>query len=88
MQHSHTRNFNTTLKKVAECFEKIGWDKKLNELTELQVLGIVATIKSIESLIGSKNIFGKIPITKIIIINSVDSLLSSPNSSFKFGGRN
>ena len=48
MQHSHTRNFNTTLKKVAECFEKIGWNKKLNELTELQVLGIVATIKSIK----------------------------------------
>tara|TARA_R100001079_G_scaffold76170_1_gene40959 strand:- start:939 stop:1175 length:237 start_codon:yes stop_codon:yes gene_type:complete len=73
MQHSHTRNFNTTLKKVAECFEKIGWDKKLNELTELQVLGIVATIKSIKGFEDEYTEEGKLEFQQTLAnINELD----------------
>ena len=73
MQHSHTRNFNTTLKKVAECFEKIGWDKKLNELTELQVLGIVSTIKSIKGFEDEYTEEGKLEFQQTLAnINELD----------------
>tara|TARA_R100000773_G_C4218020_1_gene116477 strand:- start:1709 stop:1945 length:237 start_codon:yes stop_codon:yes gene_type:complete len=73
MQHSHTRNFNTTLKKVAECFEKIGWNKKLNELTELQVLGIVATIKSIKGFEDEYTEEGKLEFQQTLSnINELD----------------
>ena len=46
--HEHdNRNGHDTLKVLSEQFAKIGWDKKLQDLTEDQALAIIDAIKSV-----------------------------------------
>jgi hypothetical protein len=50
MQHNNARRDDNTLKEMAECFGVIGWDKRLCDLTEEQVLGIVAKIQKMKGI--------------------------------------
>lgn len=50
MQHNNTRRDDGALKEIASCFEVIGWDKRLCDLSEEQVLGIVATIQKMKGI--------------------------------------
>lgn len=50
MQHNNARRDDNTLKDMAECFSVIGWDKRLCDLTEEQVLGIVAKIQKMKGI--------------------------------------
>ena len=46
MDEHGNRNGHDTLKVLSEQFAKIGWDKKLQDLTEDQALAIIDAIKS------------------------------------------
>ena len=46
MDEHGNRNGHDTLKVLSEQFSKIGWDKKLQDLTEDQALAIIDAIKS------------------------------------------
>lgn len=46
MQHNNTRDTDTSVKKLAECFATIGWNTKLCELKKEQVLAIISTISA------------------------------------------
>ena len=50
MQHGNTRQSNSALKDVAQCFGSIGWEKRLCDLTEEQVLGIIAVAQKARDL--------------------------------------
>jgi hypothetical protein len=44
------RERNNTLKKVAELFGSIGWDKRLCDLSEEEVLGIIVVMQSLQEV--------------------------------------
>ena len=50
MQHDNTRQLNSALKDIAQCFGSIGWEKRLCDLTEEQVLGIIAVAQKARDL--------------------------------------
>ena len=45
MEPNDTRRNNSALKEVANCFENIGWEKRLCDLQEREVLGLIAIIQ-------------------------------------------
>lgn len=50
MQHDNTRQSNAALKDIGHCFGAIGWNKRLCDLTEEQVLGIIAVAQKARDL--------------------------------------
>lgn len=50
MQHNVSKPTDNALIELAKCFEHIGWDKKLSDITEEQVLGIVSVIQKMKDL--------------------------------------
>lgn len=43
-------NTSQTLKAVAELFGKIGWDKRLCDLSEEEVLGVIVVLQSLKDI--------------------------------------
>tara|TARA_Y100001937_G_scaffold57822_1_gene79231 strand:- start:1433 stop:1675 length:243 start_codon:yes stop_codon:yes gene_type:complete len=50
MEPNDTRRNNSALKEVANCFENIGWEKRLCDLQEREVLGLIAIIQKARDL--------------------------------------
>jgi len=50
MQYNNTRRDNSALKDVGECFTTIGWHKRLCDLQEHEVLGLIAVIQKARDL--------------------------------------
>mgnify|MGYP003111115513 FL=1 len=48
MQYNNTRRNNSALKDVGDCFQTIGWHKRLCDLQEHEVLGLIAVIQKRE----------------------------------------
>ncbi len=50
MQHNNTRRDSSALKDVGDCFGTIGWHKRLCDLQEHEVLGLIAVIQKARDL--------------------------------------
>ena len=54
---NNTTYTNTSVKKLAECFATIGWNTKLSELTESQMIGLIFILQEARSITyGHKDI--------------------------------